>query len=775
MADNLKTIDTVDPRPFKKLIMTIGELPTSFLESMTYYEMLAWFVDYLQNTIIPAVNNNAEALKELQKAFIDLKKYVDDYFKNLDVQEEINNKLDEMAEDGTLQEIITAYIQANVTWTFDTVADMKTATNLVDGSYAQTLGYRNLNDGGGSIYKIVDNDELIDDGGSIIELDSGLKASLIVTNTIRIAQFGIDGNHGTNIDNFVTYINNHNLINTVEFEPGVAYPLDVEMAFNKKDLFIKGNGASIKISDTTGEKYIFRVTATNSCVVNNIIIDGSEMPQNQWNTEVYADMCLRTPFAITSPTIEITNVRIKDVWGKGVQLYGYDNVLIKDCVMDKIGGDFWYTDAQTSLFDFTGDGIYLSGHTNDANVLIENCTIVGYENTDTTKNNSRCGIVFENLAGYTMTNKITNLKVVNSIFKNFSRFLHHENYSSLTHMSYDNCEMINCVCGISDNKDYTYLKLKNCVISFDDRNVTYLGTAGIRYFNGLIEDSTITVSSGTNSKLCMDSNLIYRNCTINNIHGLINENAYGFVLENTILNFKDNYTGSYISSSSRKGSTFKNCIFNKTTQTVSNSLTDGALTEMYGCTFNNVFPAMKPYFVDNNTKIYLTSEPTGFAALKRMNWASASIYINNVLVSKPNINTTLPQNAYASGCRGYSTAYITPNLSYLPFNGSTLPLIPATLPENIVIKNNTKYLMIMYASTDIAQLFANNFSNVYYTDLTFNASGVASVGTINTRGTISTANQITFDTDNNTALCTTNNSRYFVWILPYEYKYMLGL
>ena len=108
---NLKTIDTVDMSPFKKLVMTIGELPSSFVESMTYYEALAWFVEFLEKTIIPTVNNNAEAVAELQELFTVLYTYVHDYFDNLDVQEEINNKLDEMAESGGLQEIIIAYFK----------------------------------------------------------------------------------------------------------------------------------------------------------------------------------------------------------------------------------------------------------------------------------------------------------------------------------------------------------------------------------------------------------------------------------------------------------------------------------------------------------------------------------------------------------------------------------------------------------------------------------------------------------------------------------------
>lgn len=111
---NLKTVDTVDTRPFKKLVMTIGELPTSFIESMTYYELLAWFTNYLETVIIPTVNNNAEAVEELQALFTELKTFVDTYFDNLDVQDEIDHKLDEMVEDGTFTELIAEYAETKV-------------------------------------------------------------------------------------------------------------------------------------------------------------------------------------------------------------------------------------------------------------------------------------------------------------------------------------------------------------------------------------------------------------------------------------------------------------------------------------------------------------------------------------------------------------------------------------------------------------------------------------------------------------------------------------
>ena len=79
--------------PFRRFCMTIGELPTSYIETMSYYEMLMWFTKYLSETVIPAVNNNAEAVTELQALFVELQNYVNDYFDNLDIQTEVDNKL----------------------------------------------------------------------------------------------------------------------------------------------------------------------------------------------------------------------------------------------------------------------------------------------------------------------------------------------------------------------------------------------------------------------------------------------------------------------------------------------------------------------------------------------------------------------------------------------------------------------------------------------------------------------------------------------------------
>lgn len=77
-------------------------IPLAFDESMSYYEMLCAILDRLKNDE-EVINNNADLLAELES-------YVKHYFDNLDVQEEINNKLDEMVLDGTMAEIINEEI-----------------------------------------------------------------------------------------------------------------------------------------------------------------------------------------------------------------------------------------------------------------------------------------------------------------------------------------------------------------------------------------------------------------------------------------------------------------------------------------------------------------------------------------------------------------------------------------------------------------------------------------------------------------------------------------
>ena len=74
-------------------------------DALTDYQLISKVVEYL-NMVIEQTNQSTEQVAVLTDSFNQLKDYVDHYFDNLDVQEEINNKLDAMVEDGTMASLI---------------------------------------------------------------------------------------------------------------------------------------------------------------------------------------------------------------------------------------------------------------------------------------------------------------------------------------------------------------------------------------------------------------------------------------------------------------------------------------------------------------------------------------------------------------------------------------------------------------------------------------------------------------------------------------------
>ena len=80
-------------------------LPLTYDDSLSYYELLNKVVTYLNNAIadIAATETNVDSL---YNAYNQLQDYVNSYFDDLDVQEEIDRKLDDMALDGTLTALL---------------------------------------------------------------------------------------------------------------------------------------------------------------------------------------------------------------------------------------------------------------------------------------------------------------------------------------------------------------------------------------------------------------------------------------------------------------------------------------------------------------------------------------------------------------------------------------------------------------------------------------------------------------------------------------------
>lgn len=96
-------------------------LPLVYDDSLSYYELLCKVVDYI-NGLLTDDTNVITQVNELTT-------FVNDYFTNLDVQQEINNKLDDMVENGQLDEVISHYVDPYIAAQNTRITNFETTVN----------------------------------------------------------------------------------------------------------------------------------------------------------------------------------------------------------------------------------------------------------------------------------------------------------------------------------------------------------------------------------------------------------------------------------------------------------------------------------------------------------------------------------------------------------------------------------------------------------------------------------------------------------------------
>ena len=382
--------------PFKSWLAS--NIPAVYDNTMTYYEELCALLKYLQDVVVPAVNDNASALTTVSEAVEQLHNYVENYFANLDVQEEINNKLDEMAEDGTLQEIITTYIQSNVAWVFDTVADMKSATNLVDGSFARTLGFHTINDGGGATY-------IISDTGTANEMDviaiDSLYATLIKPSTVTPELYGAYGD-GTHDDS--DCIQECLTKNTIVHMPNI-YLVTKQLEYNGT---IDGEGTGVLKTDTSTRFSGAFLASTTNLKVRGLKFDCKSTVAftlddkfNHYNIGI-----------IANGNLEVSECEFRNLYEKFIRVYGNDAERVS------IHDNFFSSDSKTNVY--MSICIELSNVINDkADIDIYNNTLKGYEYTyvdryDNDTNINACGLSMNNI-------NVRTLNVDGNVFDHLGR------------------------------------------------------------------------------------------------------------------------------------------------------------------------------------------------------------------------------------------------------------------------------------------------------------------------------------------------------------------
>ena len=412
---------------FRQLVLMNMQQLTNFpyiekdFDALTDYELLCLVVKFL-NDVIANQNEQNDSITRMYESFLALQTYVNNtkdtledafntlddyvrnYFDNLDVQEEINNKLDKMLKDGVLDQIIEQFLQLTSLICFDNVADMKLSPNLANGSFAKTLGYYNVNDGGGAVYKITDT---ISNNDFQEELNNNLYATLIYSKVLNPKQLGAYGDNTH--DDSQAFINMFNLLSKDSFYdssilsnynftkviniPKGTYLIKQSNLFQNMgniplfNTVINGNDSILQFADFTGDAFnndnLLAGLTFNNIIFSSSNDSGERILFNSYSTG-------------KAQNLKFNNCQFIGTWKNIFNLTGTNNnseFLFNECYMKGEWESFLHDSYDTSSDQFlnywfnncrywcssTWIDISKGGH-----VKLNNCDISGYQPTQDT-------------------------------------------------------------------------------------------------------------------------------------------------------------------------------------------------------------------------------------------------------------------------------------------------------------------------------------------------------------------------------------------------------
>lgn len=554
-------------KPFPRFCMSIGAIPSSYMYSLTYEEQLLWFCKFLQDTVIPAINNNGQAVAELQALYIQLKDYVDNYFTNLDVQQEINNKLDEMAEDGTLADIINIFI-ANSQFTFDSVNDMKNSTKLSSGCKVRTYGYSTLNDGGGADYLIREKTAEDEETGNIIFINnSSLVAELIPSLFINSLQFGciFDGvtDTTTNLQNFINYLQNKNITGILK---SGTYICNGYLNITGHLHLIGEDNVIIKHTALPQDKQFIKITADNVIIENITFKNQGHRTNIIMDNSTFCGMLFRIE---NTNNIHFINCTFEDIYSYGICIYSTsdiyfnkctlknatynmlmlyqetENIFVENCIFNGVyssnssGNAYLFatgTSSDTTAFQFRTKNLTINKCTFKNNLFWEGVDTHGCENFTFTNN------LIENCKNGLMC-RLDNAPVTPC---NHNNFLIENNIFIGTSQELTGSYAING--GTGSTKQCKNFTIKNNKISNFGYNNNYSASVILLNIDNCIFDNNIIENSRSRFMYVMGvTNCIISNNSFNNILNKFKDDV-GYVgiliRQRSVVNFINNYMNS---------------------------------------------------------------------------------------------------------------------------------------------------------------------------------------------------------------------------------------
>jgi hypothetical protein len=239
---------------------------------------------------------------------------------------ELKSNLEIMYNEGKFDSFIEEIINLQAIFTFDTVADMKTATNLISGSNVITLGFYEVNDLGGAVYKIRELEENeIPDEIKVISINNNLVAELIIKDNMNIKQFGAKGD-GIEDDTLKiqTAINNVKNLYIPETEDFYKITDTINLVSNLK-IYGSGEKSCILMPNDLEE------TIFNMYNIKNITIENLKLCNESCQTGSSPDLSKnKIIYTDTVENLTIKNCYFENAFSRGIEIFKTKNFYYKN-------------------------------------------------------------------------------------------------------------------------------------------------------------------------------------------------------------------------------------------------------------------------------------------------------------------------------------------------------------------------------------------------------------------------------------------------------------
>ena len=341
--------------PFKWFVLENFPFIEADFDALTEWQLFCKIGKEI-NKIINSQNIVGTEMEKISQAFIELQNYVNNYFANLDVQDEINTKLNEMVEDGTFEQLINVDILNNKLncYTINTEFTIEKIQELLNINKPKIINFEK------GTYNF--NHSLQLNKNTILNLNNS-----ILNFSVNYAMYNF-----LNTDEFLKYDGNSNIkiINGTIKGGSIAFCHASNIEFTNVNFENCNNG------------HIIELMAINNCIINSCSFKGVILQSSDRN---YVEMIqLDDSLYINFPYFEEENPTFDNTTNK--------NITIKNSYFGK--------SLNTNYSFYTAFGM----HSSNGNLMHENIT---FEN-NILENMENCGLNLLNCK---------NVKIGNNTFK----------------------------------------------------------------------------------------------------------------------------------------------------------------------------------------------------------------------------------------------------------------------------------------------------------------------------------------------------------------------